>query len=271
MLPSTLRRMAHLITLIIVLPFVFSAVVACQPGALLGGGADSAEVPVPPGTLDQAAATQALQKLVVAQGAGLAGYDRDCGRGHACVFGQAWSDDVEVAGGHNGCDTRNDLLNRDLKPGQVGGAAVPKRYREPGQCVVLEGVLNDPYTGRVIHFTKDRAGAVQIDHVVALAAAWRAGAAGWDQHRRQNFANDPINLLVVDGPTNQAKGDATAEEWLPPNSAYRCEYARIVVTVKAAYGLTVTPVEQSALGAALRQCLPAPPSPTGPPGNPPPG
>lgn len=247
------------------MPLLLAAAVACTPGALPGlGGLDSVEGRVPPGTLDHAAATQALQNLSVVPAADLAGYDRDCGRGQACVFGPAWSDDVEVAGGHNGCDTRNDLLNRDLQAGEVDGVPVPKRFREPGRCVVVEGVLADPYTGKTIHFTKERADAAQIDHVVALAAAWRAGAAGWDPNRRRNFANDPLNLLVVDGPTNQSKGDATAEEWLPPNNAYRCEYGRIVVTVKVQYQLTVTPAEQAALRATLEQCSPpAPPSPTG--------
>jgi len=239
------------------MPLLLAAAVACTPGAL---GPDSTEGRVPAGTLDPAAATQALQKLAVAPAANLAGYDRDCGRGRACVFGQAWSDDVEVAGGHNGCDTRNDLLNRDLQAGEIDGVAVPKRFREPGHCVVVEGVLGDPYTGKMIHFTKEHADAVQIDHVVALAAAWRAGAAGWDSNRRRNFANDPLNLLVVDGTTNQSKSDDAADEWLPPNNAYRCEYARIVVTVKTQYQLTVTPAEQAALRATLGQCTPPPSS-----------
>ena len=89
------------------------------------------------------------------------GYERDCGPGEACVFGPSWSDDVTVEGGHNGCDTRNDVLDRDLSAGQVGGTAVPKRFREPGQCVGVEGVLNDPYTGRAIHFTKEHPAAAQ--------------------------------------------------------------------------------------------------------------
>lgn len=247
-----------------VMPLLLTAAVACTPGALSGfGGLDSVEGRVPPGTLDHAAASQALQKLPVAAAAGLAGYDRDCGRGRGCVFGPAWSDDVEVAGGHNGCDTRNDLLNRDLQAGEVDGVPVPKRFREPGRCVVVEGVLADPYTGKTIHFTKEHAEAVQIDHVVALAAAWRAGAAGWDPNRRRNFANDPLNLLVVDGATNESKGDAAADEWLPPNNAYRCEYGRIVVTVKAQYQLTVTLAEQAALRAMIEQCAPPATTPTG--------
>jgi Protein of unknown function (DUF1524) len=233
------------------------AVSGCQPGALFNVGPDVTERRVPEGTLDPAAAVGALHKLAVTPAGNLAGYDRACAQGHACVFGQAWSDDVDVAGGHNGCDTRNDMLNRDLQPSTVGGQPVPKRYREPGHCVVVEGVLDDPYTGKMIHFTKENAGVVQVDHVVALAAAWRSGAASWDPQRRRTIANDPRNLLVVDASTNQSKGDATADVWQPPNTAYHCEYARIVVTVKAAYQLTVTASERAALQSALDRCVPA--------------
>jgi len=251
------RRIAPLVAIL-----VAAATAACEPGGLLGTGPDTIVRGVPAGTMEAPAAAQALPALPVAPPGEMAGYDRDCGPGQGCVFGPAWSDDVDVAGGHNGCDTRNDLLARDLRPGEAGGQPVPKRFQEPGQCVVVEGVLADPYTGRSIHFTKPRAGDVQVDHVVALAAAWRSGAAAWDPQRRRNFANDPLNLLVVDGSTNQSKGDSTAEEWLPPDPAYRCEYARIVVTVKAGYGLTVTEAERAALQTALDSCAPPEPAPS---------
>jgi Protein of unknown function (DUF1524) len=225
----------------------------CQ---LVGFGQDTEERGVPDGTLAPAAAVQALVALPVGPAGALTGYDRDCGPGHGCVFGPAWSDDVTVPGGHNGCDTRNDVLARDLHAGQVEGAAVPERVRQPGGCVVLEGVLDEPYTGQLVHFTKEHADQVQIDHVVPLAAAWRAGASTWDPFTRRNFANDPRNLLVVDGHTNQSKGDATPDAWMPPNAGYHCEYARIVVTVKATYKLTVTAAEQQALKSALDRCTP---------------
>lgn len=225
----------------------------CTPNAFLGAGPDTVEVGVPAGTLDAASAIAALPTLPVVAPAEVAGYDRDCGPGEGCVFGPSWSDDVGVEGGHNGCDTRNDILARDLQAGDVNGQPVPKRF-EDNNCVVLEGVLDDPFTGQRRHFTKRKAGDLQVDHVVALAAAWRAGAASWDPATRQNFANDPRNLLLVDGPTNQSKGDATVEEWLPPNVAYHCEYARIMVTVKAAYLLSVTAAEQATLQSTLGRC-----------------
>ena len=90
--------------------------------------------------------------------------------------------------------------------------------------------------------------------VVALGDAWNTGAASWTTQARVNFANDPDNLLAVDGPTNESKGDQDAASWQPPNLAYRCKYATRQVQVKTKYHLTVTPEEQHALRALLRSC-----------------
>jgi hypothetical protein len=211
---------------------------AAVPSAA-GGPADPGHVPA--GTLDAAAARAALPALAVAAKGGLTGYDRDCGAGARCVFGPAWAD-VD----HNGCDTRNDVLHRDLTGIDV----------RPGthECVVVAGTLADPYTGTTVAFTKAHADRVQIDHVVPLAAAWTEGAASWPAEQRKNFANDPGNLIATTSGPNESKGDATADEWVPPNSAYGCSYARVVVTVKQRYGLTVTPAEQAALQRLLASC-----------------
>jgi hypothetical protein len=163
----------------------------------------------------------------------LTGYDR------VGDFGQAWLD-VD----RNGCDTRDDVLARDL--------AVARRTA----CKVLQGTLHDPYTRKVIAFrrgatTSER---VQIDHVVALANAWRTGAQRLSQAQRERLANDPINLFAVDGPTNEAKGDGDAATWLPPNKAFRCTYVAHQVAVKAAYHLWVTATEKAAIQRVLAAC-----------------
>ncbi len=164
------------------------------------------------------------------------------------LFGDAWTDDVDVAGGHNGCDTRNDILSRDLtaltfKPGTR-------------DCVVLTGTLADPYTGATIEFTRGQgtSTAVQIDHVVALSDAWQKGAQQLSDRDRANLANDPRNLLAVDGPTNQQKGDADAATWLPSNKSYRCTYVGKQIEVKAAYNLWVTQAEKDAMNRVLDAC-----------------
>jgi hypothetical protein len=127
-----------------------------------------------------------------------------------------------------------------------------------GACtlVVTRGVLDDPYTGTRIAFVRGvrTSSAVQIDHVVALADAWRTGAAAWAAEVRLAYANDPQVLLAVDGPANAAKGDSDAAAWLPPRRAYDCRYVARQVTIKVKYRLWVTRAERDAIAAQLRAC-----------------
>ncbi|WP_376767243.1 HNH endonuclease family protein [Gordonia asplenii] len=161
-------------------------------------------------------------------------------------FGRAWSDAVTVDGGHNGCDTRDDILKRDLTNITFVG----------GVCKVASGTLNDPYTGKTIKFVRgDRTSMkVQIDHVVPLADAWQKGAQQWTADKRLNLANDPRNLLAVDGSTNQAKGAGDAATWLPPNKSFRCTYVSKQIAIKAAYRLWVTQAEHDAMERMLATC-----------------
>ncbi|WP_372476917.1 HNH endonuclease family protein [Gordonia liuliyuniae] len=146
----------------------------------------SASSDAPAGSAD---ALTALDTIAVKGRAPKTGYDR-------ALFGQAWADDVSVEGGHNGCDTRNDILRRDL----TELTTKPRTH----DCVILTGVLDDPYTGTTIAFQRGQktSTAVQIDHVVALSDAWQKGAQQLTTAERQSFANDPLNLQAVDGPTN---------------------------------------------------------------------
>ena len=201
-------------------------------------------------------ALQVLSTLPVKGRAPKTDYSRD-------QFGQAWAD-VD----RNGCDTRNDVLRRDvtaaaLKPGTRG-------------CVVLSGVLKDPYTGKLINFVRgaSTSSAVQIDHVVALSDAWQKGAQRLSPARRLAFANDPLNLLAVDGPANLRKSDSDAATWLPPDKAYRCAYVARQISVKASYALWVTAAEHDAMARILGDCpgavvpasqRPAAPAPAAPP------
>ena len=205
------------------------------PAASVGQG------DVPEGTLDPAAAAAALVALPVEEKTSLDGYERGCGDGEGCVFGPAWAD-VD----RNGCDQRNDVLRRDLTEVEV---------REGTQgCVVVAGVLVDPYTGATVPFVKADAAEVPVDHVVPLAAAWVQGAALWTTDERAAFANDLGNLMATTREQNSAKGDSTADEWVPPDPAYACSYATVVITVKSRYALSVSPAESDALEDLLATC-----------------
>jgi hypothetical protein len=158
-------------------------------------------------------------------------------------FGAGWSDEDR-----DGCSTREEILQRDL---------TARTYRTSGRCaVVVTGVLADPYSGRRIAFQRgeETSAAVQIDHVVALSDAWQKGAQGLTPARREALANDPLNLLAVDGGINQSKGDGDAATWLPPNRGYRCAYVARQVAVKARYGLWVTAAEKAAVARVLTGC-----------------
>jgi hypothetical protein len=143
---------------------------------------------------------------------------------------------------HNGCDSRNDLLKRD-------GEKV--RFRDGSDCVVVSMTLHDPYTGKTIVWTKAHATKVQIDHVMPLSYDWQMGAAHWPKGKREDIANDPLNLIPVDGPTNGAKSDSGPASWLPPDKQVRCSYAVRVAQVSLKYALPVTAADKEMM---LRQC-----------------
>ena len=161
-------------------------------------------------------------------------------------FGKAWSDDVDVEFGRNGCNTRDDILRRDLQN------LVVRR----GTCYAQSGTLVDPYSGVTINFVRspDTSKAIEIDHVVALADAWYKGARSWDPQRRLDFANDPRNLLAVSPKANFDKAFRDAASWLPPNEAFRCDFVARQIEVKAAYGLWLSAKEKKAMESVLSRC-----------------
>lgn len=177
------------------------------------------------------AAIELLKSLPIKGRAPKTGYERT-------QFGDGW---VLV----NGCDTRNIILNRDMRQTTVGDG-----------CKVLTGTLDDPYTGKTIAFVRgaDTSDDVQIDHVVALSNAWQTGAQQLTREIREQLANDPLELLAVDGDANQNKSDGDAATWLPPNKAFRCQYVARQVAVKAKYSLWVTQPEHDAIKRVLTAC-----------------
>lgn len=191
-------------------------------------------------------------------------YDRET------QFGPAWKD-ID----HNGCDTRNDILARDL---------ANVEWKSNG-CQVATGTLEkDMYSGSTIEFVRGQGNctrtlgtwngkavehkrlgpsgdggcseAIQIDHVVPLALAWRNGADTWTQEEREQFANDPINLVASDGALNQLKSDKGPSQWLPDPQAGgdTCAYVARYANVYGHYRLTITQADKEALVTNLQAC-----------------
>jgi hypothetical protein len=158
-------------------------------------------------------------------------------------FGPTWAD-VD----RNGCDTRNDILKRDL---------TEEVFKEKTRnCVVQSGTLVDPYSGETINFNRGNTSSmeVQIDHVVALSNAWQTGAFKLTIKERTALANDPMNLLAVKGRLNSQKNDGDAATWLPPLKSYRCDYVARQIAVKIKYKLWFTAPEKEAMVRILKSC-----------------
>ena len=181
-------------------------------------------------------ATALLETLAVKGRAPKTGYTR-------AQFGPAWAD-VD----RNGCDTRNDILKRDL-------TSITYRAKTRN-CVVESGTLVDRYSGETINFVKGNISSmeVQIDHVVALSNAWQTGAFKLTADQRRALSNDPLNLFAVKGRLNSQKGDGDAATWLPPLKSFRCSYVAQQIAVKAKYSLWVTAPEKAAIVSILAKC-----------------
>ncbi|MFJ9892480.1 HNH endonuclease family protein [Streptomyces sp. NPDC091280] len=178
------------------------------------------------------AALTAAESLPVKGRAPKTGYSRE-------RFGSAWADTDS-----NGCDTRDDILKRDLKQVKFTG----------GDCKVSYGVLeSDPYSGKEVIYRRG-ASLVDIDHLVALSDAWQKGAKYWDASKRIALANDPLNLLTVGASANRSKGDGDTATWVPPDKTYRCTYVAAQVAVKKKYELWVTAAEKAAMKKVLSAC-----------------
>ena len=195
---------------------------------------DPPEIVPEDGDVDYLTALEQLDQLAIEARAPRDGYDR------TAQFGRAWID-VD----RNGCDTRNDILARDLDDTVVDS-----------RCRVLSGVLVEPFTGDTIFFERGEttSALVQVDHVVSLSNAWQTGAQLLNERERVEFANDPLNLIAVSGRLNQQKGDSDAASWLPPRRDWWCEYVARQVGVKAHYSLWVTTAEHAQMRRVLVTC-----------------
>ena len=184
----------------------------------------------------EVSAAEALATLAVKGRAPKTGYARS-------EFGQTWAD-VD----RNGCDTRNDILKRDLTE-----VLFKEKTRN---CVVLSGILVDRYSGETINFVRGNITSmeVQIDHVVAMSNSWQTGAFKLTLVQRTALANDPMNLFAVKGRLNSQKGDGDAATWLPPLKKFRCAYVAQQIAVKAKYSLWVTAPEKEAMLRILTAC-----------------
>ena len=201
------------------------AVAALLP--FLAGVAVAAPAAATPANVPSAATAQSeLNALAVSPEGSTSGYDRDLFPHWSAVSGS--------------CNTRETVLKRDGTGVTVDAACYPTAGSWFSE---FDGVWTSP------------ASAVDIDHIVPLAEAWRSGANAWSTATRQAFANELYwpELMAVTRSSNSAKGDKDPSTW-QPLSSYRCRYARMWIRVKHRYSLRLQSSEKSALQGMLNTC-----------------
>ncbi len=203
---------------------VLASVAALAVTALITAPAAQA---APPAPISAAAARSYLATVSPQAEGSSSGYSRDLFPHWSTVSGT--------------CNTRETVLKRD------GSGVV-----QDSACAAVSGSWYSEYDGATWTAASD----LDIDHVVALAEAWRSGANSWTTTKRQQFANDLTRpqLIAVTDNVNQAKGDLDPGKWLPPRTAYRCTYARMWVGVKQYWALSMDSTEKTALVNILNAC-----------------
>jgi hypothetical protein len=174
-------------------------------------------------------ATTPRRTTVSASGASVTAYSRD-------QFGSGWADPDG-----NGCDGRQDAVAR----------ATTDQHRT-SRCYIATGDVLDWYTGKVCNDCATRS--YDVDHVVALADAWRSGANKWTRAKRIRYANDPLVLVLTNASLNRSKSDRGPDEWAPINHAAACKYVRRYEFIKRIYELHTTAAQRAAIRRTLTTC-----------------
>jgi len=106
---------------------------------------------------------------------------------------------MRSAFGHGWDDQDGDCQNSRAEA-LIATSTTPVRFATGKRCRVVTGRWVSPFTGRVIQ----NAGEIDIDHVVPLAWSWSRGAGQWSREKREQFANDSMNLWPVEASLNRS-------------------------------------------------------------------
>ena len=122
-------------------------------------------------------------------------------------------------------------------------------FTNSDRCTVDTGRWFGPYLGKFITKASD----LDVDHVIPLAYAHANGAAGWSRTKKQSFAVDEDNLLLVDDGENQSKGAKGPSKYLP-RKEFQCDYVKIWQIVSTKYDLDLPERDLRVLQRVLIQC-----------------
>lgn len=123
------------------------------------------------------------------------------------------------------------------------------RFTNPRNCIVRTGEWLDEYTGKIFKVAVQ----VDIDHVIPLMYAHTHGGDRWPPEKKLQFANDPMNMMLVEKSEIRKKRDRGPDRYLP-REEFQCEYAGMWKAIADNYDLDIETRDENRIRKILEDC-----------------
>ncbi len=126
---------------------------------------------------------------------------------------------------------------------------VEVKYTNPRNCVVRTGEWLDEYTGEIFEVAVQ----IDVDHIIPLMYAHTHGGDRWMPDKKLNFANDPLNIMLVEKREIRRKRDRGPSRYLPRDE-FQCEYAQLWDVISDKYDIQLSSSDRSEIRKILEEC-----------------
>ena len=123
------------------------------------------------------------------------------------------------------------------------------RYTNPRNCVVRTGEWLDEYTGEVFEVAVK----LEVDHVIPRMYAHTHGGDRWMAEKKLLFANDPLNIMLVERREIRRKRDRGPSRYLP-REEFQCEYINLWDQISVKYDLQLSSNDRSTISRMRDEC-----------------
>ncbi len=123
------------------------------------------------------------------------------------------------------------------------------KFTNPRNCVVRTGEWFDEYTGKTFKVAVQ----VDIDHVIPLMYAHTHGGDRWPPDKKLQFANDPLNIMLVEKREIRRKSGRGPDRYLP-REEFQCEYVGLWEVIADKYDLQINTRDRAEITKTKRDC-----------------
>ena len=123
------------------------------------------------------------------------------------------------------------------------------RYTNPRNCVVRTGEWLDEYTGELFEVAVK----LEVDHIIPRMYAHTHGGDRWTPEKKLTFANDPLNIMLVERREIRRKRDRGPSRYLPRDE-FQCEYINLWNQISEKYDLQLSSADRSTISRLNADC-----------------